>query len=240
MPAENGGAPVSISNKTQPREYRSDCGPAAWPDACSGDRYAAVPSTPRVPVVPSPPSARAMPKSRTLTSPPPVSTMFAGLMSRCTSPAACATSSASQTAAAMRTASPSGSGPAWSRTCRRVGPTTSSITMNAEVPSTPESNTVTSRGWLSRAACRASRSNRARNPGSAAYCGLSTLTATSRPSTSSLARHTIAMPPVPRTSSITYRPASTPVPVTAMTAPRARCPPDPRQAEYRLARCART
>ena len=72
--------------------------------------------------------------------------------------------------------------------------------MNGVSPSTPESNTVTSRGWLSRAACRASRSNRARKPASAAYCGLSTLTATSRPSTSSLARHTVAMPPVPSTS----------------------------------------
>ncbi len=72
--------------------------------------------------------------------------MFAGVMSRCTSPAACATASASQTAAAMRTASPAGSSPASSRTCRRVGPATSSITMNGVVPSTPESNTVTSRG----------------------------------------------------------------------------------------------
>ena len=67
-------------------------------------------------------------------------------MSRCTSPAACATSSASQTAAAIRTASAAGSIPAWSRTWRGVRPATSSITMNGVRPSTPESNTVTSRG----------------------------------------------------------------------------------------------
>ena len=136
---------MSISNSTQPREYKSACGPAGRPEACSGDRYAAVPSTIAVPVPLVPPSARAMPKSRTLTSPP-ASTMFAGVMSRCTSPAACATSSASQTPAAIRAASPAGSVPALSRTWRRVRPATSSITMNGVWPSTPESNTVTSRG----------------------------------------------------------------------------------------------
>ena len=124
---------MSISNSTQPSEYKSACGPAGRPDACSGDRYAAVPSTPAVPVTPAAPSARAMPKSSTLTCPP-ASTMFAGVMSRCTSPAACATSSASHTAAAMRTASPAASIPASSRTCRRVRPATSSITMNGVRP----------------------------------------------------------------------------------------------------------
>ena len=98
-----------------------------------------------VAVPPATPSARAMPKSSTLTWPS-ASTMFAGLMSRCTSPAACATSSASHTAAAMPTASPAASIPASSRTWRRVRPATSSITRNGVVPSTPESNTVTSRG----------------------------------------------------------------------------------------------
>ena len=217
---------MSISNSTQPSAYKSACGPAGWPDACSGDRYATVPSTPAVPVTVVVPSARAMPKSSTLTCPP-ASTTFAGVMSRCTSPAACATSSASQTSAAIRTASPAGSIPAWSRTCRRVRPSTSSITMNGVAPSTPQSNTVTRRGWLSRAACRASRSNRARKPGSAAYCRLSTLTATSRPSTWSLARHTVAMPPVPSTSPSAYRPPRTPVPVTATTDPPAGGPPAP-------------
>jgi hypothetical protein len=74
------------------------------------------------------------------------------------------------------------------------------MTMNGVVPSTPQSKTVTTRGWLSAATRLASRSNLARKAASVAYCGLSTLTATSRPSTSSLARHTIAIPPDPSAS----------------------------------------
>ncbi len=158
-----------------------------------------MPSTAGVEV---PPSARAMPKSSTFT-PPPDSMMLAGLMSRCTSPAACAASSASHTAAAIAAASPAGSIPASSRTWRRVRPATSSITINGVVPSTPLSNTVTSRGWH-------------RKPASAANCGLSTLTATSRPRIPSLARHTVAIPPVPSTSPSAYRPPSTRVPVTTI------------------------
>jgi len=53
--------------------------------------------------------ARAMPKSSTLTLPRAPSMMFSGLMSWCTSPAACATASASQTVAAIETASPADS-----------------------------------------------------------------------------------------------------------------------------------
>src|SRR5262245_2252911 len=159
-----------------------------------------------------------MPKSSSLTSPPD-STMFAGLMSRCTTPAAWAASRPSQTAAAMVTASSGGSTPASSRICRKVLPATSSITMNGVVPSTPQSKTVTRRGWLSDATCLASRSNLARNDGSAAYWGLRTFTATSRPRISSLARQTVAMPPVPSTSSSAYRPPSRRVPLTATVCP---------------------
>src|SRR5579859_2196054 len=83
--------------------------------------------------------------------------------------------------------------------------------------SIPESKTVTILGWLSEATCLASRTNRARNPGSAANCGLSTLIATSRPSTSSLARYTTAMPPAPSSSSSAYRSAKTLAPVMAMS-----------------------
>jgi len=110
---------------------------------------------------------------------------------------------------------PGGQHPVRSRTWRSVGPDTSSITMNVVPSTTPQSNTVTSRGWLSRAVFRASRSNRATNPPSAAYGGLRIFTATSRPKTSSLARHTVAMPPVPSAS---------PAP-TGRRQPRYRSPP---------------
>ena len=146
-----------------------------------------MPSTAWVRVAPAGSPARAMPKSRTFTWPPD-STMLAGLMSRCTSPAACAASRASHTAAAIAAPSAAGSGPTWSKTSRRVRPAASSITMYGVPPSIPQSKTVTMRGWFSLATCRASRSNRARKPGSEAYCGLSILTATSRSSTSSPAR----------------------------------------------------
>ena len=174
-----------------------------------------MPSTAWVRVLPAEPSSLAMPKSSTLTSPPEI-TMFAGLMSRCTSPAAWAASRPSHTAAAMATASSGGSTPASSRIRRSVRPATNSITMNGVVPSTPQSKTVTRRGWLRAATWRASRSNLARKAGSAANCGLRTLTATSRPSTSSLARHTVAMPPVPSTSKSAYRPPSRRAPFIAM------------------------
>ena len=50
-------------------------------------------------------------------------------------------------------------------------------------------------GWARRAAAMASRRKRSMNVGSAASSGSSTLTATDRPSTSSPASHTSAIPP---------------------------------------------
>src|SRR5262249_50804031 len=109
-------------------------------EAGSGDRSAAVPSTAWVRVSPAVPSARAMPKSSTFTSPPDT-TILAGLMSRCTSPEAWATSRPSHTAAAIPAACAGGKTRASSRTCRNVRPATSSITMNAVPLSMPQSNT---------------------------------------------------------------------------------------------------
>src|SRR5258708_6903818 len=156
-----------------------------------------------------------MPKSSTFTSPPD-STMFAGLISRWTRPTAWAGWRPSHTAAAIATASSGGSAPATSSICRNVRPATSSITMNGVVPSTPQSKTVTRRGWLRAAACRASRSNLARKAASAAYCGLRILTATSRPRTSSRPRHTVDTPPTPSTSRSAYRPPNRGAPVMAV------------------------
>ena len=75
----------------------------------------------------SSPRRRTSPKSATLTVPSLPGRTFAGLMSRCTIPRACAYSSASHTARAMRRASPKASGPEASSPARSV-PSTYSIT----------------------------------------------------------------------------------------------------------------
>ena len=66
------------------------------------------------------------------------------------------------------------------------------------VPSaSPRSYTATMLGWLSPAAAEASRRKRSTNAWSAANRSASTFTATSRSSTVSYARYTVAMPPLP-------------------------------------------
>ncbi len=74
-------------------------------------------------------SARAIPKSITLTSPVAVNMTLPGLMSRCTMPAACACSSAVHTAAVISSARCGSSRPSALSTCRRVWPSTYSMTM---------------------------------------------------------------------------------------------------------------
>lgn len=139
-----------------------------------------------------------MPKSTTLTPPSSVIITLAGLTSRCTRPAACATSSASHIAAAIPTARSIGSGPCSASTEASDRPRISSITMYGEPSSMPESKTMAIRGCTSIAACWASRPNRSANLGSSASALLSTLTATGRPSTRSMPWYTVAMPPTPR------------------------------------------
>ena len=171
-----------------------------------GREVAAVPSTVAVCVSCEPDElARAIPKLTTFTPPSWVIMMFPGLMSRCTRPAPCATSSASQTAAAMPTARSTGSPrapdwPAWASRWLSEVPCTSSMTMYGEPWSTPESKTMTIRGWASIAACCASRPKRSAKRGSSARPPLSTLTATALPSTRSWARQTVAIPPTPSIS----------------------------------------
>ncbi len=72
---------------------------------------------------------RAIPRSISLTRPSGVSITFAGLTSRCTIPAACATASASPTRAAIMVARSAGSGPSCRTTSASVVPGTSSMTM---------------------------------------------------------------------------------------------------------------
>ena len=76
---------------------------------------------------------------------------------------------------------------------------------------------ATMEGWARRAAATASRRKRATNSGSAARWAWSTLTATGRVSTVSVARQTVAMPPEAMGASSRYRPP--------MVVPRSRGPP---------------
>ena len=94
----NGCLPVSISKSTHPNAQRSARRSQAFPRACSGDMYAAVPritpsrvwATARVgdrdgslaASPDSPPNTFARPKSSTFTVPSPVILMLAGFRSR--------------------------------------------------------------------------------------------------------------------------------------------------------------
>ena len=143
-----------------------------------------------------------MPKSSTRTRPSAAYAMLPGLMSRCTSPRACAASRADATWRPTSTTSSTGSGPSASSSAR-LGPGSSSMTMKAVSPSTPLSCTVTTFGWLRPAVARASRSNRAAPDSSRRERRSIVLTATWRPSTVSVPRQTSPMPPRPMGASRT-------------------------------------
>jgi hypothetical protein len=90
-------------------------------------------------------------------------------------------------------------------------PSTSSITIHGRLSSSTTSKTVTAPLLRIRAIALASRRVRVisrRFSSSSMLDGnRSSLTATVRPSVSSWARHTVPMPPRPRTSPSRYRPA---------------------------------
>ena len=83
---ERASLPDSSSYRTQPTAQMSLLNAAGSPSHCSGAMYGSVPI--RVPVALSlvPVTALAIPKSMTLTRPVPQINMFAGLMSRWTTP----------------------------------------------------------------------------------------------------------------------------------------------------------
>ena len=70
--------PVSSSNATTARAYRSEAGVAGLPSACSGARYPTVPRTVPVRVSEAEPSAVAIPKSATCSVELPSRSRFAG------------------------------------------------------------------------------------------------------------------------------------------------------------------
>src|SRR2546421_8613794 len=100
---------------------------------------------------------------------------------------------------------------------RSVFPGTSSMTMNASAPSRPSSNTVTTFGWTTAAARRASSAKRERKASSAS--GPRSLIATSRSSFSSRARHTSPAPPSSIRSMRRYRSARRRAPAGARISP---------------------
>ena len=126
----NGFSPVSSWYSTTPQENRSLRPSTGWLVNCSGDMYEGVPSTAPV-CVSSDAPMRAMPKSATLTRPPASRIRLAGLMSRCTTPCACAWSSASRISPMMRATSGSGKRSPRSKQSRSSRPSTNSIAMYA-------------------------------------------------------------------------------------------------------------
>ena len=117
--------PVSISNATAPKDQISARRSTAFPRACSGAIYAAVPRINPALVAAavsvgefemsvglvSSESAFAKPKSSTLTVPSGLIFIFAGFKSRCTMPRSCAYSSASAICFMIGSASSTGTGP---------------------------------------------------------------------------------------------------------------------------------
>ncbi len=171
------------------------------PSARSGARNSGEPMTSPVMVSAELPSTMAIPKSVSTIRPSFEISTLAGFTSRCSTPASCATRSAASTSAPMWAARCGGIGPSASSTSASESPRTSSMTIHGRPPSVATSYTVTTFPLATRAAAHASRSSRAyirctSSPASPAGARTS-LTATSRCSTSSRARHTVPMPPSP-------------------------------------------
>ena len=107
-------------------------------------------------------------------------------------------------------ARPGGSGPSRASTPRRSPPCTNRIAMNSTPPASPASYIGMMCGSSTAAAARDSAMNRRRNAGSAAIAGARIFSATSRPSRSSRARNTTAIPPAPTCASSRYPAISEP------------------------------
>ena len=174
----NGNFPVAISYNTVPNENRSVRASSSFPNACSGDIYATVPraepglvicslessnvasSDAVSPVAPTPLATFASPKSKIFACPRVVTKMFAGLMSRCTIPFACAASSASAVSIPIAINGSSSIGLPPIR-CFSVVPSKNSMAINALPLVSPTSYIVQMFGWFSAEAACASLSNRA-------------------------------------------------------------------------------
>ena len=149
-----------------------------------------------------------MPKSVSKAAPSSASRMLLGLTSRWTTPCSWAWASALATSRAILMASGSGSafGADCPSHCATDPPRTSCDTRNVTPSRSPTSWSVTMCGWSpSRAAARASRSNRVCSGPSTSVSVISA-NATSRSSSSSRARNTRLLAPRPSGSRTRYRP----------------------------------
>lgn len=196
----NGDTPSVAAYRTTPRDHRSEAGPGRCPRTRSGAMNSGEPTKPPVSVRLVSPSIWAMPKSVRTTRSWRPSITLSGFTSRCRTPAACAASRAPSTSRPILAASRAPSVPSWSAS-PSVRPCTNSMTIHGCPSSTATSWTLTTAGWSSRAAARASRRIRSKTvvrSRSGRWSGTrGSLTATSRSTVSSLARHTVPIPPCP-------------------------------------------
>ena len=179
-PVPNGGCPLAAYATVSAQAKISAAGPAC-PSTCSGAMKPVEPIVAPVRVSETESSTWAIPKSMTF-GPSVVMITFDGLRSRCTTPAAWITLSASASPIARSYSIPASSGPASSTCSASVGPAAYSVTRNGPHVSVPAWITRTIRAPRTRASTATSRSNRARNSRSPASSGRMTFTATRRPS----------------------------------------------------------
>src|SRR5437660_999341 len=124
----NGGRPSSAKYAVAASEYRSARWSTRSPRSCSGAANCGVPLREVAPPNrPSPRSARANPKSVMRSRPSGSISMFSGFRSRCTSPRACACSSAESPWSSTLPVRSRESGPCVWTSCARFVPGTSSI-----------------------------------------------------------------------------------------------------------------
>ena len=164
----NGGVPAAANASTAPSENTSLDGLAAWPCACSGERYPGEPTNRPVRVSCTAASnARVMPKSISR-GPSRASNTFDGFTSRCTSPSPCTALSASANPAPSARTEAGGNGPNSRTAACNEGPATYPVATHGCGPSVSASNTGAVHRPPTRRAAATSCRNRARNSGSAA------------------------------------------------------------------------
>ncbi len=153
----NGPRPSTAAYSVAPSDHRSEAGVALPPRTRSGAVNPGVPTTMSACVMPGSSANVAMPKSLSTARPSAEISTLLGFTSRCSTPAACAVSRALSSRAPSSAACSGGSGPSSAMTCSRDRPPMNSMMIHGLPSSSTTSKTVTTAGWLSRAAVRASR-----------------------------------------------------------------------------------
>lgn len=147
----NGDAPLTAAQSRAPSDHRSDSGPTGvCADIRSGAVYSGDPTKAPVEVSVVAPATCAIPKSVRTGRPPGASSRtFAGLMSRCSTPAAWAVRRAPSRAIPIRAPSAGSTGPVRESRSAREPPSTSSMTMYGRSSSSTMSCTTMMCGCLS-------------------------------------------------------------------------------------------